>query len=67
MLGGPGGTVLQDPNFNAVGNDTGHIVSYYNRVMNDGTYSYEYNAEGSRTKRTKLIGSSPERKGDAAH
>jgi len=51
---GGGGTVLQDPNFNGIGNDTGHTVSQHNRVTNDGTYSYEYNNEGSRTKRTKL-------------
>lgn len=54
------GSTLQDPNFNAVGNDTGHTVSYYNRVLNDGTYTYEYNNEGSRTKRTKIIGGSYE-------
>jgi len=36
------------------GNDTAHTVSQHNRVTNDGTYSYEYNNEGSRTKRTKL-------------
>ena len=54
------GGIVQDPNFNAVGNDTGHTVSYYNRVLNDGTYTYEYNNEGSRTKRTKISDSSYE-------
>jgi YD repeat-containing protein len=32
-----GGGILQDPDFNSVGNDTGHTVGYYNRVLNDGT------------------------------
>jgi hypothetical protein len=39
------GGILQDPNFNSVGNDTGHTVGYYNRVLNDGTYLDVFNGE----------------------
>jgi hypothetical protein len=38
--------ILQDPDFNSVGNDTGHTVGYDNRVLNDGTYSNVVNGEG---------------------
>jgi hypothetical protein len=39
------GGVLQDPNFNSVGNDTGHTVGYCNRVSNDGTDWNDFNGE----------------------
>jgi hypothetical protein len=44
VTNGTGG-VLQDPDFNSVGNDTGHTVGYYNRVLNDGTYLNVVNGE----------------------
>ena len=34
------------------GNRVGYTVGDYNRVTNDGTYAYEYDDEGNRTKRT---------------
>jgi hypothetical protein len=46
------GGILQDPDFNAVGDDTGHTVGYYNRVLNDGTDLNVVNGEGpERTRR----------------
>ncbi len=34
---------------------TGYQTGTDNRLLNDGTYSYEYDQEGNRTKRTKLL------------
>jgi YD repeat-containing protein len=47
---------VQDPNFNAAGNETTYTIGELNRIDSDGTYSYEYDLEGNRTKRTKLVG-----------
>ena len=44
------------------GNRTGggYVTGSGNRLMSDGTYSYEYDPEGNRTKRTKIAGNTVE-------
>lgn len=43
---------LQDPDFDEGGNETTFDITDLNRIEDDGTYSYEYDLEGNRTKRT---------------
>ncbi len=49
---GPG--PAQGYGYDAAGNrsNSGYVTGAYNRLLSDGTYTYEYDAEGNRTKRT---------------
>jgi RHS repeat-associated protein len=50
-------TYTYDANGNRT--NTGYSTGANNRLQSDGTYNYEYDGEGNRTKRIKLISGSP--------
>jgi RHS repeat-associated protein len=37
--------------YDATGNRTGHTIGDHNRILDDGTYTYQYDNEGNRTRR----------------
>ena len=47
-----GESYVYDANGNRTGGD--YVVGDHNRLLSDGTYNYEYDGEGNRTKRTNL-------------
>lgn len=55
---GNSSNVLQSQTYDQNGNLTGgsNSVDDHNRLTNDGTFTYEYDNEGQRTKRTQTIG-----------
>lgn len=46
----------EDYQYDANGNptDPGFVIGDYNRLESDGTFNYEYDLEGNRTKRTEI-------------
>ena len=41
-------------NYDATGNRIDHVMGEHNRILDDGTYTYEYNNEGNRTRRVEI-------------
>ncbi len=53
---GEGGRADEVYRYDANGNRTnpGYVTGEYNRLLSDGTYNYDYDPEGNRTKRTEI-------------